>query len=283
MILRIYYIIGLLFFSSCNYFAVSADEKELARVGEKVLRESDLQAIIPDGLSDADSIQMAENFITNWIKQQLVLRKAYQNLSGDEIDVEQLVENYRNSLIRNRYEQKLVSQKLDTTVSFADIELYYQSHPDDFIANESLGRVLFVKLRSDAPKMGELKNWISENTEESRSFISEYCVQFCEINTVGDTGHVRLSQITRRIPVELQSEMRYANGQLLELKDSSYTYFILPNEIISAGEVAPLNYVQGQIKNMLLQQRKVELLKELENKLYDEALKRGQFERFDEN
>lgn len=273
----------LLFLNSCNYFAAEEGSREVARVGEKVLLASELSAVIPSGISEADSIQMAENFITNWIKQQLVLRKAYQNLDGEEIDVEQLVENYRNSLIRNRYEQKLVAQKLDTVISSQEVEAYYKAHSDDFVSNEDLARILFVKVRTDAPKLDELKAKMVESSGQGREFIKEYCVQFCEQSTVADTGHLRVSSVMRMMPAALHGEVQMREGVLQVLTDSVYQYILYPTDIVRGGELAPLNYVHQRIENMIIQQRKVELLKDLENNLYREALKRGQFERFDEN
>ena len=102
---------------SCKFF--SKDKKPadhaIAKAYDKYLLDTDLADIIPKGTSLKDSITIIHNYINNWLKQQVVLKKAEDNLTTDQKDVNRKLEEYRNSLITYVYESELIRQKLDTS------------------------------------------------------------------------------------------------------------------------------------------------------------------------
>ncbi|MCC6600852.1 MAG: hypothetical protein IT223_09290 [Crocinitomicaceae bacterium] len=113
---------ALIFFSS-GIFVLSACNKKrgegyiVARVGTKELTWAQLKEVIPDNSSPGDSVQLAERYITDWVREQAVLIQAEENLAEEKKDFEGRIENYRKSLLIYTYEQEWVRQKLDTNVS----------------------------------------------------------------------------------------------------------------------------------------------------------------------
>ena len=108
------------------------DGKVVARVGSHKLYESELSAYIPDSASPDDSTRLALQYINTWATDVVFNDVAEKELSKSEKDVAKELEDYRRSLIKYRYEQKYINQRLDTAITSAQIEKYYDEHLDGF-------------------------------------------------------------------------------------------------------------------------------------------------------
>ena len=66
----------------------------------------------------------------------------------------------------------------------------------------------------------------------------------------------------------------------MESKDTDYYYFICIRNFRLNGEVAPVDYVETKIKNLLLNQKKIKFLKQIEKDIYQEGLASNKFKIF---
>ena len=92
------------------------DGEVVARLGDHKLYRSELDDVIPKGTSPEDSVNLANLYINSWVKDKAFLDIAQQRLSKEEKDVSKELEAYRQSLLRYRYEQRYINERLDTTV-----------------------------------------------------------------------------------------------------------------------------------------------------------------------
>ena len=113
---------------ACQNSSKNSDDRVIATVYDKVLHQSDLQDVMYDGISRSDSIVRTKAFIDNWIRRQLIIHQAENNIDKSELDFSKEIEEYRNSLIIYKYETMLVEKKLDTVVSEADIEKFIRAN-----------------------------------------------------------------------------------------------------------------------------------------------------------
>jgi len=113
---------------SCQNSNNGKDDKPVAAIYDKVLYQSDLQGIMYDGISTNDSLVRTKVFIDNWIRRQLLIHQAENNLDKSELDCVKEIEDYRNSLIIYKYESMLIAQNLDTVVSDEEIEKYLKDN-----------------------------------------------------------------------------------------------------------------------------------------------------------
>jgi|P827metagenome_2_1110787.scaffolds.fasta_scaffold00450_55 hypothetical protein len=113
---------------SCQNSKNGKDDKPVAAIYDKVLYQSDLQGIMYDGISTNDSLVRTKVFIDNWIRRQLLIHQAENNLDKSELDCVKEIEDYRNSLIIYKYESMLIAQNLDTVVSDEEIEKYLKDN-----------------------------------------------------------------------------------------------------------------------------------------------------------
>ena len=81
----------------CSCEPQRTQEPPVAQVFESTLSRSEIIDFIPNGTSSEDSLLMAQNYIRNWVTQKLLLHKAIENLSNEEMNIQKQVEDYRTS------------------------------------------------------------------------------------------------------------------------------------------------------------------------------------------
>ena len=89
----------------------------VAKVGDHKLFRSQLDNYIPGGVSASDSAALARQYINAWAEDLLLLDMAEEQLSEAEKDVSAELERYRQTLLKYRYEQLYVDQRLDTLIT----------------------------------------------------------------------------------------------------------------------------------------------------------------------
>lgn len=272
------WILWILFLTACTTLETRNRETPLATVFDKKLYISDIRDIFPSNVSGQDSVQILQNYIDKWVKKQLILQKAELNLTAEEKDVQQQMEEYRSSLLIFKYEQSLILQKLDTVIQPEQIEAYYNENTSNFVLDEHIVKALYIKLPSDAPDIYRARQLYRSEREEDFRELESYCYQYAIKYDYFNDAWVPLEYIMEELPDEIrnpESYFRYRN--YIEQQDSAFRYLVNIREYYLASSTAPLEYVQDKIRSILLNQRKVRFIKELENKIYLDALNKGNF------
>ena len=89
-----------------------------------------------------------------------------QRLSKEEKDVSKELEAYRQSLLRYRYEQRYINERLDTTVSKKQIDEYYGSHKESFKLERPILKARFMNIPKDSPNLQKIKKLMSSDKVE---------------------------------------------------------------------------------------------------------------------
>jgi len=263
---------------SCTENSRHLEEKPIARVLDKTLTPSDMKGIFPEGVSAEDSTQIAKNFIERWVRQQLLLNKAELNLTEDEKNVKEQIENYRSSLLIYKYEQSLLKQKLDTVISHKEIEEHYHQNPSNFLLNRDIVKSIYIKIPRSAPEIYKLRQWYRSDEPESIKNLEAYCYQHAETYEFFDETWVDFSKLLDKIPIQIGNPGNYLRyRQTIEASDTTYHYFVRVLQYAFSGDPSPLELVQDDIEKIILNKRKIKLLNELEATIYNDAQNRGQF------
>jgi hypothetical protein len=269
----------LLFFSiSCQKFESRKTEKPLARVGQTYLFQSDVIEIFPVDISQNDSLRIMNNFIDKWIKKQLLLQKAELNLTEEQKDVHNQIEEYRSSLLIFKYEQSLILQKLDTVITQAEIEEYYNENPSNFILDMNLVKALFIKLPRNAPNVETFRQLYSSDKEEDIQQLENYCYQYATKYDFFNDTWISFTSIQSELPQAVYAPERYLKwNKKIEQRDSVYNYFVYVRDYRLEGETAPIDYVTDNIVSIILNKRKVRFITEMENDIYNDGMSKGEF------
>lgn len=277
-----FYLIAIIVLAgACKDIRNAGDTEVLASVGDKVLIRSEVKAIIPRGVSSADSLLFAENFIKRWMKDALVYDVALHNLGEDEAEVRKLVEEYRHSLVRYRYLEHLLQERLMSEIRESDRLRYYEENQQKFILDRSLIKGLFLKIPADAPGLKEVKSWYKQNSDDALEKIEKYSLQNATIYDYFYDRWVAFDAIMDKIPMNIANPDQFLEAnKVVEVTDSSYCYLLNIREYLVSGTVAPYDYVASQITDVLVNQRKVTFVKDFEEDLYNDAIRNGKAKRF---
>lgn len=262
---------------SCRNQVPVHPEDVLVQVGGQTLRRTDVVSLIPATLSSSDSLLMAESYVKKWVKDQLVYDVATRNLESEKADIDQLVEAYRRSLVSYRYQERLVKEKLASEISEADMRQYYEGNVDEFRLDQALIKGVFLKVPVDAPGLADLKQWCKSTNPEAIEKIEKYSLQNAVIYDYFYDRWLDAGSVVENMPRQSSASRASLNANtLVEVSDSAYCYLLAVKDYIPAGKTAPYEYVEPQIKDQLLAQRKIEFLKNFEDELYNEAIRSGE-------
>lgn len=272
----------LILVSACTSYNNGANRQEVARVGDKYLYADQIPIRINKGISREDSISITRNYIDRWIKNELILRKAEENLSEEyKEEINKKLEETRANLMIYQYEQQMMFQKMDTTVTAREINEYYDKHVQNFNLQNSIVKVLFLKLPLAAPNIEKARASFRSDSQNDIQSLESYAYQFAE--KFDDFGEkwININFLQRELPDNIDNEAYFLrNNRYYEISDSSFHYFVNIRDYRLRGTIAPLEYVSADIKTILLNNRKIEFLQQLENGIYNEGMKENSFRDF---
>jgi len=253
-------------------------EQAIARVGDSYLYPSDIAEALPKSTDAQDSALLADEFINKWIKKELIIQKANENLSDSQKDVSRELEEYRNSLIIYRYKNELLKQRLDTVVSASQIEQFYTDNATTFKLDRCIVKAVFVKLPNDIGDPEHLKQLVADDSEEGQNELYDYCMQYAKSFEIALDKWIDFQVLNRNLPLSIEDpETFLTRNRMKEMNDSNYYYLVRIHDYVLTNELAPLEFVENNIKNLILNQRKVEFLKALENNIFTEGERQKKF------
>lgn len=274
--------IALLTFSSCR--AISSllhDDEVVAEVGRHYLYRSEVASLIPDGTSEEDSLRLALQYVNSWAADLIFLDVAEAQLTKDEMDVSEELEEYRRSLLKYRYEQRYINERLDTLVADSQIDDYYLEHLENFVLEVPVVKARFLRISADSPNLGVIRKKMSSSligdleAADSLSYFS--AVKYTDYNG-GWTDMVSLSREFGTDYAELLSSMR--NGFIEKEDEYGKMNVAYIADFIPAGETAPLEYCRPRIRNIIISVRKQKLISDLEQDLLTDARDKGKYKVF---
>ena len=268
-------------FSACQKKSNTSDasERVIARVYDKYLYAIDIRNLVPKGVSKNDSLTIIRSYVQNWIQQQSVLKRAEDNLDDERKNVDKKLEEYRNSLITYIYESELIKQKLDTSISNEDIEKYYNENQNNFQLKNNILQVLYFKLPKTAPKLPKVKGWFRSTNAKDRKQLEEYCFQFATDYYFNDEEWLLFDDLLKKIPIKTYDQEQYLkNNRYIEIPDSTHIFFVNIKGFKIKESLSPLNFERENIWNLIINNRKLELIREMEKDAYQDALQKKEIE-----
>ncbi len=282
----IYTILFAIVLLGCTSTTGNVDKNRIAiaKVNDMYLYQDELKDIVPNGTSAKDSIVLLKKYVDNWIRAILVVQKAENNLSDEQKNVEKQLQDYRNSLITYTYRKELVKQKLDTIVTNEEVEQYYNSHQGDFELKDNIIKVIYVKVNKKAPGIAKLKAWYMSDNPKDRASLSDYCNQFADNFYLDVNSWLLFDDLLKEIPIQTYNkELFLQNNRFVEVTDSSYNYFLNIKGFKIKNSLSPLAFEKENIKNIILNKRKLQLITDMEQNVYNDALNNNKIEIYIQN
>ncbi|NCO54048.1 MAG: hypothetical protein COS14_09990 [Bacteroidetes bacterium CG02_land_8_20_14_3_00_31_25] len=257
----------------------TTDEKPIARVYNENLYLSDLKNVLNGIKSKDDSINLIKNFIDKWAKKQVLLHLAEINLSDEDKDVSEELDNYKTSLLIYKYQQNFINQKLDTIITEQELSNYYNSHPNEFELEENIVKANFIEIPKSAPNIQILKSLYTKTNEKDLLKLDKYCNKYALVYENFNDRWFSFNKLLKLLPIEiLDQEAFLKSNKQIELKAPNYFYFAFIKEYQLAGTPAPVEFATNLIAPIILTKRKIELFNKLENNALKEELNKNNVE-----
>jgi hypothetical protein len=252
----------------------------VARVNTAYLYKDDLTGIVNPVITKEDSTARVEAYIDSWIRKQLLIQEASKKININEVEVERKILDYRYSLIAYEYQSHYVKQHLDTIVGANEIEDYYKNNIDNFILKQNIVRATYIKVPKNAPQTRKIKDLIFSNNEKDMKELKTYCLSFSLAYHIADSSWMIFDELVRNSPLaEIPNKVQFLKSNpYYEIEDDNYLYYLKVVEYRISDNVSPLEFVRDEITNIILNKRKVELAKKLEDEVYNNALEKEEFE-----
>lgn len=254
------------------------NDEVIAQVGVEKLYRSDLETLLPETISYEDSVHLVKQYINAWASDIVYMTIAQEQLSKTERDVSKELDEYRKSLLKYRYEQLYVNERLDTAVTDDVVEEYYQSHKENFRLQRPLVKARFMRIHSDSPMLEVIRKKMQSQDAaglmEADSLAFSSAVKFT-------TWHGRWQDVivlARELGVGYDDLPEMMKDGWIRMDDTTgFTSIAYISEIIGSGDYAPLDYAFPQIKDIIISTRKQSLIYSLEQDLLEEARESGKF------
>lgn len=267
--------------AACNSLFKEEPEKEpIARVGDSYLYKDDVANLIPQGLKGRDSAAFVVNYINNWASKELLLDKSKINIPEEQLqEFNRLVDNYRTDLYTRAYLEALVQQSSDTSVTKQELQGFYNNEKENFRLSEKLVQLRFVALPLQFLDKDIVETKLKSFKAADKNYLDSIAVQFKKLH-FNDSIWVSASRLIEEIPpLTSQNEEKYLkNSQFFELQDSIGVYLGKVSNVLDINDTAPLSYVTPDIKQIIINRRRLSQIKKIETEIIDEAIKKNEFE-----
>ncbi len=232
-----------------------------------------MDGMLPTGISEEDSSLIIDKFVGNWVREAAMLHEAERNIPK-ELDINQLVENYRASLIKHNYENILVNKLLDSIVNKEELSTFYEINKEQFQLESPIIQCRFVKALLNSPQIEQVRKWW-DDPESNQEALKNWCAINATIHHLRDSVWYKVVDIGAYMPQGVLTVDNVKNKKKFTYEDNEFLYLFELTNIVAKNEIAPLSYVEGQAKKVILHKRKTQLLNEMKDKLYDEALRKN--------
>lgn len=260
---------------SCSHH--QGDQVVAKAVGKKLYR-SEVVRFIPPSVSAEDSLALAMQYINAWAGELIMNEMAEKQLSKSEKDVSAELEDYKNSLLKYKYEQHYIQERLDTVVTAEQIISHYKANPDLYKLTVPIVKARFVKFPQGYPLKEQLVHLLMSDQEDSDVQLDSLSYNTAAgFKTYGDKW-VDIVTLARDFGMDYGTLLGALRDSVIDLTDSQgMEYVARIAAFIPGGKVAPLEYCMEKIRDIIISQRKYSLSTSLEQDLLDDALENGKF------
>ncbi len=274
-----FYILISIIVISCDSFELQKKDilvdLPIATVFNQDLYKKDIGSLLPRNVDTNDSIVLIRSIINSWAVHQLFLKKAEENnTKNDNSEINTLVKDYKQALLINGYKEKLIKQQLDTVIKQEEIEDYYQLNSKNFRLNEELIKVRYLHFSNELINIKEIVGFFKKGTIEALDELELRQLSFKSM-MLNDSAWTSLENVLLKTPFSRRNLLK--KTKFLQKEDSLGLYLVTINDVLLRNDIAPLRYIEPTIKQMILHQRKLQLIRDIEKIIVKDAIQNKSF------
>lgn len=247
--------------------------KLLAKVYEKELYQSDLDYLFVERkLSQDDSIKLLKTTVDHWVKEQIMVHEAENSDQVDTRSIDQRVENYRNDLLINEIEKKMIADKLDTVVKDQEILKYYNKNKEAFQLNDYLVKVLYLKIPFDAPDVDKIASAYKLNEPTDIEEVEVYARIYASNFYYDPENWIYFDDLLKEIPLQdIKKDRFIMKRSKIRFEENGFHYFLNIIDYKLKNTISPLEFEKENIKERIINTRIKNLRQEIRNEIIQKA------------
>ena len=277
-------IISIITLGSCDYIKQDKLNIPIARVNDSYLYQKDVKRLIFENTSKDDSTLIVTNFINRWATKQLLIDQSIINLTQEKQDAyNNLVNQYKTDLYTEAYKSSIVAKRLDSVITFEELEKFYNQNKENFKLNDDLLKIRYIHIDENFSNTKELVEKFKRFDSIDKYELTKLSIKFKAFN-LNDSIWIKSDLLIGALPVLKQSNIEVLKKtNFTQLQDSLGVYLVKIEAVLKTNDIAPLSYVKSTIEQIVLNKRKQEFLKKIEKDITKDAIKNKNFELFTKN
>jgi len=244
----------------------------LARVGNKTLDITEMEGMFYDSMSPEDSAAVIQAFVGRWVREAAILNEAERNIPPN-LNINKLVRDYRASLVRSNYEKILVEKLLDSVVTQAELEEFYAENKLLYELEKPIMRCFFIKVPIPTPEGSRLRNLWNMESKASVADLQKYCNQYAEVALLDKNLWYAIEDVGKQLPDGTITTANVGSKRDFTQRDEHHQYYFRLFELKNRKEIAPLSYIEDQARKVILHKRKLQLVEEVKEDIYQRELR----------
>jgi len=257
---------------ACNLSPPDETDPILATVHHHDLRMSKASQYITEGSLPKDSLSQLRSYVEHWVRETVLLHEAEQYFPAD-INIDDLVLDYRHSLIISDYEKNLVETQLDTFISTGELQEYYQKNKDQYQLERPIVRAHFVKLDNTTDSLLQFREWWDSSDSLDFQELIAFSNSHADVFMLEDSTWYKVEEIENLMPPGTWRSENMRAKTSLRFTDDQYEYYLRISESLLSTEIAPLSYIREQAVRFIMHKRKLDLLEKLKADLYNREMR----------
>ena len=265
--------------TSCDYIKLQERDAPtseiIAIVNTDKLFKEDLKDFLPRNISREDSLILVKSFIQDWAVKKLLLDAAANNNTQESLkNINNLVQDYKESLLINNFKEALIKQQLDTIISDDEVEAYYLINNENFKLNEVLVKSKYLYFDASVINKKEIVKFFKSEEIEDAEELERQQLSF-KMYQLNDSIWTELDKILLKLPFSKEKLLK--KSKFIQKQDSLGLYLVAIKDVLRRNDIAPLSYIKPTIKEMILHKRKIELIRDIEKIIVKDATKNNNF------
>ena len=158
-------------------------------------------------------------------------------------------------------------------ISEQEITDYYGQNKELFKLENPLIKGLFIKVPLTAPQLNNVRRWYKSDKQDAIESLEKYSLQNAVKYEYFYDKWVSVTDVLDMIPLKVEAPEEYVNKhRQIELKDTAFCYFLNVSDYRGAGEEKPYEFARPEVKDLLVNQKRVDFMERVKNDLYQQAV-----------
>jgi hypothetical protein len=266
-------LVSLIFLMCCT--SCSEGTETIASVDGNDLSRDEAKLMMQHLGYDVNSTPDWKLFINNWSEQQALKEELKERHPLQAELIKMRGDAFIGELSKYYLQEESLSTVFDSIVPTKELKAYYEKHKGEFALQDFIVKALYIKVAKGSKITKKIKDHYLLKNDKDLSKINSYAKLYAENFYFNDKQWVYFNEVSKDIPLELYNKDKLVlNRTKTYFSDDEYTYFINIIDYNVKDATPPLDFLEDQIKEIIISKRMNELKMKNEQSFLDKVKKK---------